>query len=107
MFVINLLLDWARRARGTSKSSKKMMSNLSENGYIHKFGFSGDIDFDHFWYLGSCMFMRGTFMPSSSVFIELILHAIYGPLYKHLLFHSVFWIISNFRGFFQAFRNAL
>ena len=41
MFLINFLLDWARRARGarTAQSSKKVMTNLSENGYIHEFGF--------------------------------------------------------------------
>jgi hypothetical protein len=38
MFVINFLLDIERRARGarTAQLSKKMMTNLSENGYIHK-----------------------------------------------------------------------
>jgi hypothetical protein len=42
MFVINFLLDCARRARGarTEQSSKKIMTNLLENGYIHEFGFS-------------------------------------------------------------------
>ena len=42
MFVINFLLDCARRTRGarTAQSSKKMMTNLSENGYILEFGFN-------------------------------------------------------------------
>ena len=42
MFIINFLLDCARGARGarTAQSSKKMMTNLSENGYIHEFGFN-------------------------------------------------------------------
>ena len=41
MFVINFLRDCARRAHGarTAQLSKKMMTNLSENGYIHEFGF--------------------------------------------------------------------
>ena len=41
MFVINFLLDCPRRASGarTAQLSKKMMTNLSENGYIHEFGF--------------------------------------------------------------------
>ena len=42
MFVINFLLNCVRRGCGArmAQSSKKMMTNLSENGYIHKFGFS-------------------------------------------------------------------
>ena len=39
----------------------------------------------------------GIFIPSSSVFIELMLHAIYGQLYKHVMFVSEFYLISNFR----------
>ena len=41
MFIINCLLYCTRRAHGarTAQSSKKMMTNLSENGYIHEFGF--------------------------------------------------------------------
>jgi hypothetical protein len=42
MLVINFLLDCERRARGARMAqwSKKMMTNFSENGYIHEFGFS-------------------------------------------------------------------
>ena len=42
MFVINFLLDCAQRARGacTAQLSKKMMTNLSENGHIHEFVFN-------------------------------------------------------------------
>ena len=42
MLVINFVLCCARRARSarTAQSSNKMMTNFSENGYIHEFGFS-------------------------------------------------------------------
>ena len=44
----------------------------------------------------------GTFMPSSSVFIELMLIATYGSICKHFLFFTEFCIILNFRGHFKA-----
>ena len=37
-------------------------------------------------------------MPDSSVFIELMMPAIYGQICKYLLFLREFWIIVNFRG---------
>ena len=45
---------------------------------------------------------KSTFIPSSSVFIKLMLHTIYGPLCKYIFFLSEFWTILNFRGLFQA-----
>ena len=37
-------------------------------------------------------------------FFKLVLHAIYGPLCKHLLFLSEFTIISNFGDIFKQYK---
>ena len=50
-----------------------------------------------FWVL--CIYEKGTFMPRSSVFIKLMLRAIYGSISKHLLFlmnFELFWLLGAF-----------
>ena len=44
-------------------------------------------------------------MPSSSVFIEFMLSAIYGSICKHFLFLSEVCFILRFKGHFKAIRS--
>ena len=61
MFLIKFLLDCARQACGacTAQSSKKMMASLSENGYIHEFGFIKKTDFSQ-----ASLFILGRWLTS-------------------------------------------
>ena len=48
---------------------------------------------------------KGTFMPNSSVFVFMMLRAIYGSISQNILFLNKFWIILTFRGLFQVIKN--
>ena len=56
-----------------------------------------------FWVL--CVHEKGTFMLNSSVFIFLMLRALYGSITQNLLFLNKFWIILTFRGLFQVIES--
>ena len=45
------------------------------------------------------------FMPNPSLFIFLMLRALYGSISQHFLFLYKFWIILTFRGLFQVIKS--
>ena len=57
-----------------------------------------------FWVL--CVHEIGPFMPSLSIFIQLMFCSICGPICKHFLFLSEIWIILNYRGPFKQYKVA-
>ena len=48
----------------------------------------------------------GAFMPNSSVFIFLMLRALYGSISKNLLFLSEFWFILTFSSLFWVTKSS-
>ena len=50
-----------------------------------------------------CVNERGPFMPSSSVFVELMICAFYGPKYKHAKKNLEERVLFHGFGFFDAF----
>ena len=80
------------------------------------FGSADGIDFDFCWYFGSYVFMQqwsmvhkiGPFMPSLSVFIQLMFSSICGPICKHFLFLSNLELhIMNLGDYFLAILKSL